>query len=231
MRALLLVACTIMLGALLAAVPASEPSASVIRSWFEQLADPDPQIRDQATQSLMGLDRNQLPELRNAVADSLPLRPSQAVALRDIVLHVYLSGMSYIPEPGGAPFLGLSWNAQELYDVAESSGVVVVRRVPGFGAYRMLRDGDIITQIEERPGERFDNTVSFGQAILSFRPGDTITLRVVRSGKTLRIAVQLRARPLGITTAPVDAWIQQQQELADQYWDKTFASIVGKDLL
>jgi hypothetical protein len=209
----------------LGAAPTSQPY-SQIHTWFDQLSDRDAQVRDQATQNLMGISSSDLPILQKVVEDSRPLRPGQKVALRDIVSQVYLAGLAYTPEPTGKPFLGLSWG---LNDSDTLSGVLVSHRVPGFPAYRMLRDGDLITAIEERPGVPMDSS-SFTQAIQNFHAGQTITLRLLRNGAPLRVPVQLRARPADIDIMQLEAWMSDHQTQADAYWDKNFASLVDDDV-
>ncbi len=213
----------------LAAGPASRP-AEPIRTWFEQLADRDAEVREHAIENLMGLTRDDLPALRKIVEASGSLRPSQTAVLRDIVAHVYIAGIDYPSEIGAAGFLGLSWNPRDEDDWGETPGVVVTRRVPGFAAYRRLRDGDLITGIAELPQMRLDNSTAFGAAVRNFRAGQTITLHVLRDGKKLDVPVELRPRPANVDGASLDMWIEQRQAAADQYWTTTFGPIIGDGL-
>jgi C-terminal processing protease CtpA/Prc len=211
----------------LAAAPASQPYTQ-IRAWFDQLNDRDAQVRDQAAEHLMGISASDLPILQNVVQDSRPLRPSQKAALREIVTQVYLAGLAYTPDPHGTAFLGLSWGIADLGSDS-TSGVLVSHRVPGFSAYRMLRDGDVITAIEEKPGVPMNNA-SFTEAIQTFHAGQTITLHVVRNGAPRLVAVQLRPRPADIGLVQLEAWISDHQTQADTYWDEHFASLIGDDV-
>jgi hypothetical protein len=216
-----------LLGFLLAAAPASQP-ASQIRTWFDQLSDRDAKVRDKAMENLMGLDAGDLPTLQSVVAAARPLRPSQKIALREIVTQVYVASLPYAADPTGAPFLGLSWARSDIYDNSQG-GLIVAHRVVGFSAYRMLRDGDVITSIEEKPGEKIDNE-SFSLAIQSFRPGQTITLHVLRDGNPQRIAVQLRPRPANVNVVQLEYWISEHESAADHFWDDHFADLVGDDV-
>jgi hypothetical protein len=78
--------------------PTTKPSAdseSAIKKSFDDLGDSDPDVRDAARVSLMGMERRYLPTLEKLVEKNRPLLPSQAVVLRQIVTHVYLAGEPY----------------------------------------------------------------------------------------------------------------------------------------
>src|SRR3954469_16269738 len=74
--------------------PATQPFPELdhARRLVAQLADTDYERREAARIALMGLRRADLPALREAVRQSVPLMPSQVAVLRDIVTHVYLTG-------------------------------------------------------------------------------------------------------------------------------------------
>ena len=57
-----------------AAAPATEPTSD-IQKQFDQLADADPNVRDDARVALMGLKREQLADLRDIVEKNRPLTP------------------------------------------------------------------------------------------------------------------------------------------------------------
>jgi hypothetical protein len=214
----------------LTTAPSTKPSlisASQMRGWLDQLADRDAQIRDRAMQNLMALTIDDLPALLAVVKEAAPLRPSQTAVLRDIVTHVFISGQSYTPMAPDAPFLGVSWPIGG--GMGDAQGLLVMHRCPGFPAYRMLRDGDLITAIEERPGIRFESSDTFSATIRTFSAGDTITLNLLRDGKPLRVRVTLRAK---LTDSPelLNRWLDEQQASADQYWDDNFGPIVGDTL-
>src|SRR6188508_3062272 len=76
--------------------PTTRPVADDIRTWFKQLSDPSPDVRDRARTRLMTMTRARLPELKRAVDDARPLSASQAMELRQIVEHVFLSGEEYL---------------------------------------------------------------------------------------------------------------------------------------
>src|SRR5689334_16743687 len=93
-----------------ATLPTSRPAADLasIRHLLAQLASDNFGVRESARIALMGLDRADLPTLREAVKQSLPLEPSQAIVLRDIVTQAYLSGDPYDKAQGSQGFLGIS---------------------------------------------------------------------------------------------------------------------------
>jgi hypothetical protein len=206
-----------------------------IRAWFAQLADRDADVRDKAQTNLMGLSSAQLPELRAVVAESVPLRPSQAVVLRDIVSHVFIAGLEYEADADRKPFLGLRWPMTligPLDDPADGpgdgAGVPVVERIRGFGAYHMLRSGDLIRRIEDKPEIRLENQGVFTRAIQGFHAGDPITLTVERGGKLIQLPVRLR--PLPVDAVRIDALIDEQEQRADKYWDEQFRPLLGENV-
>src|SRR5688500_12404510 len=80
-----------------AAAPAQEPElVRSMRVALAGLADSDPRVREQSRIQLMGMERRNLPAFQQVVERSRPLRPAQAVALREIVNHVYLAGEPYV---------------------------------------------------------------------------------------------------------------------------------------
>jgi len=51
--------------------------------------------------------------------------------------------------------------------------------------------GDIVTAVN---GKRIVNFSEFQYAVRAFRPGDTVTLTVLRAGRTLQVPVTLTGR-------------------------------------
>jgi 2-alkenal reductase len=65
--------------------------------------------------------------------------------------------------------------------------------LPGTPAAKAgIKDGDIITAVG---GTKLDSNTSLRGALMQHKPGDTITLDVLRDGKTLSLDVTLVARP------------------------------------
>ena len=68
--------------------------------------------------------------------------------------------------------------------------------LPGTPAAKAgVKDGDIITAVG---GIKLDSNTSLRGALMQHKPGDTITLDVLRDGKTLSLEVTLVARPAGL---------------------------------
>ena len=138
--------------------PAAPPGLRIGR-WFDQLADPDPAVRDAAQQQLMGLDLAGLDQLRAVVRAAGPaVTPAQVEPLRDIVTQCYLAHTHYVGTGEGddpnveVPRYVMGIRLPE--DVAYSTrlGVPVIERWPGFPARQMLRDGDMILGVFVNPG-------------------------------------------------------------------------------
>jgi hypothetical protein len=204
-----------------------------IQSWLAQLAHADPEVRAQARFELLGLDPAELPRLRQAVADARPLAPSQSAVLREIVEHVFLSGEAYEVAPGDAPFLGITMT-EGIFNLDDANprepwqrlGVTVGERMPGFAAYRVLLDGDIIVGMDELPELQIRSPSDLVEALRTRQAGDTVHLRVLRGGRVLRLAVVLGQRPMWAERFGRDE-VQVRQQAADTYWLQHFAALVA----
>src|SRR5262245_27159287 len=170
------------------AAPTSQPIGR-IRNLIAQLNDPDSQKRDEALQELLAFRPEQLPVLRAAVAEARPLAPGQLSLLKQAVRHIYISGGRYPVAPNELPFLGLSWDPKNMPEWKDLGGVPVVRRIPGFAAYQVLREGDVIRGIEELPDMPLQTTEDVGNAVLQFKAGQYIHLQITRNGKPTTVRV------------------------------------------
>src|SRR4051794_12478816 len=170
------------------AAPSTQRSAD-IRRWFEQLADPDPSVRDSARQNLMGLPRSDLAELRRVITESRPLVPAQAAGLRDIVTHVYLASQRYDIDRKGRGFMGVSL-LQTQFGADLIEGAVVQQRFPGLVANQMLRDGDVIVGAEESTTQ-IDNPQTLQAVVGDLRAGQTVHLKVQRAAKLIVVPITL----------------------------------------
>ncbi|MBX0327810.1 trypsin-like peptidase domain-containing protein [Oscillochloris sp. ZM17-4] len=99
-------------------------------------------------------------------------------------------GVSYLPIDGSiAAELNLPVQSGALIQ-SSRQGVPAVQ--PGTAAARAgLRDGDIITAID---GSSLDGDTSLRQLLLQHRPGDTVTLTVLRNGQESSVQVTLGER-------------------------------------
>jgi len=208
--------------------PATQPGTRAtdaqINEWLNQLADVDPDIRESGVQSLMGLTRDDLPRLRALAKAQAPLMPGQSAALQDVVKQVYLSGGSE-PVLKNRGFLGLQWGpvaSQQFH----AGGLPVIERLEGFPAYRLLREGDLITEVVNRPEIDVHDVQAFCESVRTLNAGNILLLRIQRGGQSLVVPVALVPRPAAL---PDDAnpteW--QADRLADEsdYWSKNFVNL------
>lgn len=226
--------------------PATQPaSPSQLQVWFDDLAASDAVVRERAYSELLGLARQDLPALREVVERSRPVAPSQAAALRDVVTHVYLSGEPYRAEKSG--FLGVMQSA-ELYSVevpgedligadagnareqiGPRTGVPIAVRLPGFCAFRALREGDVVLGIVEPLRRPMSDWNEFTLAVMSFPAGQTVTFELLRGGRLIRVPIRLDARPADARPREprwVDQVIPERAARAEAYWAQQFQPLV-----
>lgn len=228
--------------------PATQPVIEAkLQVWFNDLAASDAAARDAALDELLALTRAELPGLRRVVEKARPVAPSQAHALRDVVNHVFLSGQTYNAEPR-VGFLGLGMpmlDSVEVPRVGEhpeprnapglnraNTGVPVENRIPGFCAFRVLRDGDVILGILKPTPRRLRDWNELTHAIRTFRAGETITLQVLRQGTILSVPVMLDATVL---VPHPDVWhnvlLPNREAAAEAYWNAHFATLLEEQVL
>lgn len=214
--------------------------AERIREWLVDLTHADPGVRDESQYELMGLRRADLPLLRRAAERYRPLDRALLERLRDIVAHVYMAE-DPDPERTGEGFLGVDLPPGMDLTRDPRMAVEIRGRMRGFCAYRALRDGDVIVDIDEAPLPARVTApdmrlTAFMHAIKSRRPGEVIHLRVLRQGKLLRIPVKLDGRPapednFDLTTAEVNAMRARREASAQKYWETEFEPhLTGKPL-
>jgi hypothetical protein len=232
--------------------PATQPDEelpvdSPIRKWFGNLADPDPRVRDQAREDLMGIGRDDLPKLRQLIIENQPLLPDQAAALKDIVIQAYLASQKYDvsdgreikqTDPNGEQdpfFMGLLWPMEAGAD--SRLGVPVDERIPGFPSYRFLHPGDMILAIymdpnatlRHFPNRPTQNVTDIKSAISSLPRTQNISLQVLRNGESLKIPIKMAPRPLDADTPDsLKQFISDRAVDADRYWNENFAPLVGR---
>jgi len=227
--------------------PTTKPDP--ITTWFQDLANRDATVREQARINLMGISRDDLEKLHTLVEADRPLAPSQAMALREIVDQVYQATDPYEPFEDHSGFLGVPQTTSAVVlDGGEDDsqgGVLVAKRIPGFCAYRFLQDGDMIVGIAEATNRPIRAWNDLTGIIKNYKGGDTIHIEVLRGGQKIQVPVKLDVRPIwapppfaanqvlnqvpnGSTTQ--DA-IRERQRKADDYWDKNFAPLLDGGLL
>ena len=209
------------------------PAVAALRQAFTELDDPDAAVREAARLKLMGMRPQELESFRKLVQESLPLMPSQAAVLRQIVTHVYLAGQQY-DTTGAEGFLGVKMQETSVrlpaadgaeQEFAPAVGVVIVERFSGFAGSRMLVDGDVILGVVERPDVRTLGMYEFQMVVKSVTPGTTIHFQVMRQGQVIRVPVAPDPRPFEADGLMQDL-IYRRQRQADEYWEKSFAKVL-----
>ncbi|MDP9172481.1 MAG: hypothetical protein M3O30_01265 [Planctomycetota bacterium] len=203
--------------------PAEHPSTAQLQSWIIDLGNDDSEIREKVTQALMSLGREDLVRLRDAALLQKDLLPGQINALHDVVTQVFLATEPYTPLPNA--FLGLRWPSPPMGD-ANSAGIAVYDRIPGFCAYRMLRPGDMIVKVQEQPLLDMHDLSQFTGFILAHQPGDTLHFDVLRAGSIIHVPIVLDAKPqdLGLGV-DFHEWTAGRMKKVDEFWQTTFGGI------
>jgi hypothetical protein len=207
-------------------LPATQ-SASSISEWLGGLADGDDAVREQARSKLLGISRDQLPELREAVQQALPLERSQMAALKEIVIHVYLTGETFetIPEQG---FIGIRSAPQNLRPpVMEGVLIQDGELLMGFCGYGSLQTGDVIVKVAEYPEKPIRSTIDLSDAIKR-DAGRTVHLDVLRRGQVVRVSIKLNGRPAlaGQGEAVLNELLHERLVKAEEYWQRVFAPLL-----
>ena len=113
-------------------------------------------------------------------------------------------------------------------DTDPPTGAVISDRLPGFGAYGPLHDGEQIIGIDGRPADLLPDSQALIDAVLLCRPGERLNLLVSRGGKVVRVPVTLSVRPaemvLDYTSSPI---VLRKRVEADAYYAKRFAPLLA----
>jgi hypothetical protein len=219
-----------------ATAPATRPTdrLGTIKAMLAELSADSSATREAARVALMGLKRQELPLLRQAVQQSLPLDPDQITVLRDIVTQVYLAGDIYATAGDGQGFLGVHLpyyaHPEERSLMSMERGVAVVSRVPGFCSYRMLQDGDVLLAMETPGGKiEFSSNEQLIEVVTSARAGDTVTFEVLRQGRILNIPITLDKKPLDLR-GQLDEFSGRRADEADKLWQRDFAPLLAAQM-
>jgi hypothetical protein len=228
------------------AKPSTQPSPRVVKiqGLLGQLASDDFETRDAARVALMGLKRADLPDIREAIRRAAGLEPGQVVVLREVVTHVYLSGDPYpVTEDDDSGFLGVS--LPSVYVIEDRGlamldrGVAIVSRVPGFCAYRMLQNGDVVlsmTTTADHERVTFNAPDQFISAVKGVRAGQSATFEVLRQGRVVSVTITLERRPevldrnrVGVGNVDVlRAFNDRRADDAAEMWERDFAPLLGE---
>ena len=105
-------------------------------------------------------------------------------------------------------------------------GVVIVERMPGFAGGRMLRNGDLILGILERPDVPLRNPSDFALTVREMGAGAMVHFVILRQGRVIRVGVKLDSRPLEADQFTMADFLDRRRTLADTYWAVHFAPLM-----
>ncbi len=178
----------------------------------------------------MGVSRGELKILQKVVGQSRPLMAGQSLALREIVMQAWLADEPY-PADNDIGFLGVQLGevAGDSGEAGEPAGVLVVDRVVGFCGYRMLRNGDLILRVVDRPGFAVKSHAHLAALIRTFPAGATVELELLRQGRVVGVKLRLDARPLELREAmDLNNFQWRRVERFGDYWNRVFAPLLGE---
>jgi hypothetical protein len=211
-------------------IPSTQARQKAMADWLAALAHPDPRDREEARLSLLTLEREDLPALHKLIEDSRPLSPSQAAAMHDIVVHVYLSGEEYVRSNKGflGVKLGASLGAVEGEENEEQAqpirGAIIVDRIPGFAGFRVFQNGDVVLSIKERPETSIESVLDFQSVIMTSPAGTTLHMEVVRQMRKIEVEITLDARP---DMPELEEELNIREKDGEEYWTREFAPLVS----
>ncbi len=202
----------------------------------------------------MGMTPADLPAFRRLIADSLPLEPAQVQPLHDIVEQVYLAGEKYSVKTdngdtltdasGSSPPFFMGIRRVDASDLDPRLGAPVEARVPGFPAFRFLRDGDMILSIGPNPATSLVQrpvieTHSLDNVIHAITPDSgpqlqDVILAVLRDGEEIRIPLRLAPRPYladALNPDALNAFEAPRINAAEEYWNENFHPLVDREVV
>jgi S1-C subfamily serine protease len=112
-------------------------------------------------------------------------------------------------------------------------GVVVVSRVPGFCAYRMLQDGDVLLSMANGAGStiEFASNDQLVDAVRSAKAGDTVQFEVLRQGQILTIPITLDRKPMSLQVQlQIEEFNGRRADQVNDLWDRDFAPLLVETL-
>jgi len=137
-----------------------------------------------------------------------------------VPVNTITSSVDQLRETGEASYAYIGVSTQPLYpQLAERLGIdgaergaIVAEVVPGgpaedagiqgggeeigFQGARITSGGDVVTEADGEPVERSED---LGRIIGAMRPGETVSLRIIRDGEEITIEVELAERPTALT--------------------------------
>lgn len=176
---------------------------------LEALNDDDFAQREAATRALLRDNRVDIELIERCLAQ--PLTWEQRDRLMRVAEHHVLRSLRLMHRerlPGwsdGGASIGLT---QAGVPAGEEPGVDrhairVMQTFPGFPAHAVLEPGDLIVAVDGRGiagiGDAMGVAGAFGELIRSYKPGQTIRLSLVRSGRAMDVDVELASYNVLVT--------------------------------
>jgi S1-C subfamily serine protease len=140
-----------------------------------------------------GLSRSLLPELPEGIGFAIPVNLAAGV-LRQIIDHGRV-----IRGWLGAGFQNLTPQRAETLGVSGDSGIEVTRIIADSPAMRAgMRVGDVLTHFDRRPVYHVQDALNH---IAGTPPGESLSLRGLRSGETFTLQAEVVERPTAVPQA------------------------------
>ncbi len=188
------------------------------------LGDDDPARRATAVHALTLVPADKIDGLKAAAMAARPLSPAQQEGLATAVTHLILAAQNYEPADPPSAVLGVTFGSMVFGATVEGAamglgsgtiGVTLEDRVPGFDAYTMLQNGDVIVALPGVP--HMTSTEDFRMGVRVQKPGASIDITVFRDGKRMVVPVRLHLRPADYEDQNQD-WRGKRLAYALQVW-------------
>ncbi len=168
--------------------PADDRPEPSVGELVTALASDDMAERDAATRQLM-LRHLSEEQLRSAF--NLAEMPEQRHRLLRVARHQFYRDRVPVPEgvddDHGSIGIAMRIERPEDHPTLEHGGMGVESVLAGFPAYVYLKPGDIIFAIDGKPLPRNITSEAFQRLIRSHRPGEMMSVQVLRGQERLRV--------------------------------------------
>jgi hypothetical protein len=158
---------------------AATPSGATVPELVQMLDAPDFRVREGALQALKSDQSITLTSIEKVLSDltqEKKLTAEQSLRLSSAAF------VKFTQSPRAA--MGVQFSMQ---DVAEN-GVEINAPIDGFDASRVLQAGDVVTRIDATPVYSQNDMRA---AIVSYAPGDIVTLKITRDGSPLTVPLKM----------------------------------------
>lgn len=216
------------------------PAARLARKIESAVRDPDARVREAQRRELLSLAISELPVLREAVAllSRSEISPLARVLVREMVVHIHIReakerfvGSLEEEARTHAPFLGIRMGGDQFgSSPGQKHGVFIVSTEPGFVAYEMFEEGDLLIAVRTEAGEApLKHFPDLAAAFARLMPGDHVEFLVVRGGAVMRVPLRLDER----IDQPEQTfrWEQAKTEAlhaAERYWQEQIVPLLPR---